>query len=476
MTAKHDRARPGAGAQDRLACCPDTMVIHGDALDPEILEEVNVQPTETMVAVSNDDEVNILASLLAKRYGCQRAMTLDQQDDLCAADHHARHRRRGQSAGDHRLDHPAAYPARPHPGGPLAARRASARSSRPRRWKPRRLVGSPLREGKLPAGVIIGAIVRDGEVIIPRGDTVIRPTTGWSCSATRARSRRSRSCLPSGWSSSEVFIIFRWRAGNRVAVGEKKGSQWRDSHMSTGAMCRMAARRSISRTAAISLPTASMRWSPIIGGRLIDEEPHLDRLDRSLGELGSPGRWRRAVLKMVMRELVRRNRVERRAALPADHARRGAARPQVPERRHGAGAGDDDAAVGLRRQRASSPTASRSSPSRTSAGSAATSRRCPCCRTARQAAGGARRAPTRPGWSTRDGMVTEGTSTNAWIVTHDGKLVTRQADPCHPERHHPAVDPAACARRGIHLRGAAVHASPKPRRRARRSPRARPPS
>jgi len=35
------------------------------------------------------------------------------------------------------------------------------------------LVGQPLRDAKLPAGLVIGAIVRDSEVIIPRGDTVI---------------------------------------------------------------------------------------------------------------------------------------------------------------------------------------------------------------------------------------------------------------------------------------------------------------
>ena len=53
-----------------------TVVIHGDALDQEILEEANVKATETVIAVSNDDEVNILTSLLAKRFGSQRAVTL----------------------------------------------------------------------------------------------------------------------------------------------------------------------------------------------------------------------------------------------------------------------------------------------------------------------------------------------------------------------------------------------------------------
>jgi len=53
-----------------------TTVLYGDGLDPELLEEANISSTEVVVAVTNDDEANILASLLAKRYGAQRAITL----------------------------------------------------------------------------------------------------------------------------------------------------------------------------------------------------------------------------------------------------------------------------------------------------------------------------------------------------------------------------------------------------------------
>ncbi|MGE4562991.1 MAG: Trk system potassium transporter TrkA, partial [Rhodospirillales bacterium] len=65
-----DRAEQIASELER------TTVIQGDVLDPEILEEAAVGVTETVVAVTNDDETNILASLLAKRYGCKRAITL----------------------------------------------------------------------------------------------------------------------------------------------------------------------------------------------------------------------------------------------------------------------------------------------------------------------------------------------------------------------------------------------------------------
>ena len=44
-------------------------------------------------------------------------------------------------------------------------------------------------------------------------------------------------------------------------------------------------------------------------GALIDEEPHLNRLERSLGELRIAMPMSRASLKLVARELIRRNAV-----------------------------------------------------------------------------------------------------------------------------------------------------------------------
>lgn len=55
---------------------PDVTVINGDGLQREILEEVNISATETLIAVTNDDETNILGSLLAKQHGCERVITL----------------------------------------------------------------------------------------------------------------------------------------------------------------------------------------------------------------------------------------------------------------------------------------------------------------------------------------------------------------------------------------------------------------
>jgi len=45
-----------------------SIVICGDALDEEILKEANIEETETILALTNDDEDNIMACVLAEKY------------------------------------------------------------------------------------------------------------------------------------------------------------------------------------------------------------------------------------------------------------------------------------------------------------------------------------------------------------------------------------------------------------------------
>jgi trk system potassium uptake protein TrkA len=151
---------------------PRTIIINGDALDLEILTEANVKATETIIAVSNDDEVNILASLLAKRFGCQRSVTLINKPTYnpligtlgidavvsprgITVSTILQHVRRGRIRSVHSLSDGF---------GEIIEADALETS---------RLVGTPLRDARLPTGVIIGALIRDGEVVIPRGDTVV---------------------------------------------------------------------------------------------------------------------------------------------------------------------------------------------------------------------------------------------------------------------------------------------------------------
>lgn len=53
-----------------------TIVVHGDALQSELLEEVGITKIDAVITVTNDDETNILSGLLAKKYGAKRAIAL----------------------------------------------------------------------------------------------------------------------------------------------------------------------------------------------------------------------------------------------------------------------------------------------------------------------------------------------------------------------------------------------------------------
>ncbi len=51
-------------------------VFHGDATDEDLLIEENIENTDVFCAVTNDDEANILAAMLAKRLGARKVMAL----------------------------------------------------------------------------------------------------------------------------------------------------------------------------------------------------------------------------------------------------------------------------------------------------------------------------------------------------------------------------------------------------------------
>jgi trk system potassium uptake protein TrkA len=53
-----------------------TIVLHGDGLDSALLEEANITSADAVLAVTDDDKTNLLASVRAKEMGCKMAITL----------------------------------------------------------------------------------------------------------------------------------------------------------------------------------------------------------------------------------------------------------------------------------------------------------------------------------------------------------------------------------------------------------------
>lgn len=152
-----------------------TVVLLGSATDKVLMEEENIEATDVFCALTNDDEVNIMSSLLAKRLGARKVMTLINKSayvdlvqggmiDVAVSPSHATigslltHVRRGDVVNVHSLRRGAAEAIE-------AIAHGDSHSSK--------VVGRKIREIKLPPGTTIGAIVRGEEVIMASSDVVV---------------------------------------------------------------------------------------------------------------------------------------------------------------------------------------------------------------------------------------------------------------------------------------------------------------
>ena len=202
----------------------------------------------------------------------------------------ARHRRRDQPARHHRLQHPPARPPRPHQGGPLASRDGEAEVFEAEALETSPLVGKPLREV-----TVRRRRDRRRRRARRRGDHAARRHRDPGARPRRAgRAQRhgasgSSSCSPCGSTISEQPMTDRPRRHDPHRLRQRPLPADR------------RARRSRSRTAASSSPTASTRSIKALGGRLCDLERHLDRLRALAGGPGASAcRRSRAALAAVI--------------------------------------------------------------------------------------------------------------------------------------------------------------------------------
>jgi len=150
-----------------------TVVLHGSTLDEEVLKEADVSNADTMIALTNDDQVNILSCIMSDRLGCDRALCLlnnasytDMVRSLgieasinpraITVSRVLEHVRRGRIRAVQSIQNGA---------GEIIEAEALDTST---------LVGRPLREIELPDGLRVGAILRNGIVQIPNGETEIK--------------------------------------------------------------------------------------------------------------------------------------------------------------------------------------------------------------------------------------------------------------------------------------------------------------
>ena len=155
-------------ATDLAELLHDTIVFYGDASDQELLAEEHIEQVDVFIALTNDDEANIMSAMLAKRMGAKKAMVLIQRSayvdlvqggviDIAISPQQATisallgHVRKADIVSVSSLRR-----------GVAEAIEAIAHGDE----NTSKVVGRKIADIKLPPGTIIGAIVRDEQVII----------------------------------------------------------------------------------------------------------------------------------------------------------------------------------------------------------------------------------------------------------------------------------------------------------------------
>ncbi len=148
------------------------LVLHGDGADQQLLVEEYISDMDIFVAVSNNEELNIMASLLAKKLGVQKTIAIVNRMDYIPLAH---------SLGLQAVLSPRLITAssilRYVRRGDILALTTIAKGNveviEARVGKTSQLAGKSLKAANLPKAALIGTIIRGDKIIIPSGDDTI---------------------------------------------------------------------------------------------------------------------------------------------------------------------------------------------------------------------------------------------------------------------------------------------------------------
>ena len=149
------------------------VILHGSGTDPDLFNDINMKDADLFLALSEDDEMNILSALLAKKHGAKRTVVITNDPDylpildsigmdvtinprLITVSEILKHLRKGQVVNLYKLIEGEAE---------VLEIITTADST---------AVGKRINQLKMPEQSIIGAVLREeGEMVVPRGNTEI---------------------------------------------------------------------------------------------------------------------------------------------------------------------------------------------------------------------------------------------------------------------------------------------------------------
>jgi trk system potassium uptake protein TrkA len=153
----------------------ETLILHGDGTDIALLKAENIEEMDAFVALTGYDEENLLVSVLAKQLGAKKVIAKVSRSNYASI---------VETIGLDSAVSPKLITARDIlriiRGGRILSMslliggRAEVVEIIPQEGTP--IVNKPLKDVGIPKGVIIGAIFRDDQIIIPNGNSMIKST------------------------------------------------------------------------------------------------------------------------------------------------------------------------------------------------------------------------------------------------------------------------------------------------------------
>ena len=150
----------------------DTLVLKGDGLDQSILDEANVNNADMILALTNDDETNIIVAAVAKKNNCESLILVNNSEynnlkdvlgisrvidpRMITVSKILKHIHRGKIESVYSI-------------GNNQAEIIHAQA-----LKSSKLINKSIKESDLPDGIRIGLLKRNGAILVPDKDTIIK--------------------------------------------------------------------------------------------------------------------------------------------------------------------------------------------------------------------------------------------------------------------------------------------------------------
>jgi len=150
----------------------ETLVLKGDGLDQSILDEANVSSANMILALTNDDETNIIVAAIAKKNSCESLILVNNSEynnlkdvlgitrvidpRMITVSKILKHIHRGKIESVYSI-------------GNNQAEIIHAQA-----LKTSKLINKTIKESDLPNGIKIGLLKRDTEILVPDKDTIIK--------------------------------------------------------------------------------------------------------------------------------------------------------------------------------------------------------------------------------------------------------------------------------------------------------------